>query len=263
MRPRYSQNFLIRTDIAQDIVKALELSPQDRVLEIGPGRGILTEILIQSKAKISAVEIDRDLFNILSYKWKTSLALVNQDFLDADLDRLFPEPGPVKVVGNLPYAVTSPILQKVLSWPRWSTAVFMVQKEVGERLKARPGTKDYGVLTVSVQSRASADKILDVPASAFKPAPKVQSSVLKLTPLPNPAFDPSQETIFFKAVKGCFAHRRKMAANSLAQALGIETPEAREALKRADLDPTARGEDYSIADFVRLARVLYNNSDAT
>ncbi len=259
MGTKYSQNFLVRDDIAADIVGALDLSREDTVLEIGPGRGVLTRILLKSGADLTAVEIDRSLAVALENQFRQSrLKLITADFLETNLETIFSQDAGVKVVGNLPYAVTSPILQKVLAWNAWSVAVFMVQKEVGERLLASPKTKAYGILTVSVQSRASVEKVMDVPAAAFSPVPKVESMVLRLRPLKNAAFSPEEETIFFKAVKAAFAHRRKMAGNSLARALGIPTSVARGALEACGLSPTDRAEDFSVQDFVRLSRVLYN-----
>ncbi len=257
MRPKYSQNFLVRPGIAEGIVAAMNLLAGDEVLEIGPGRGILTQILLDHGASVTAVEIDPSLAGTLQARWKSSFRLINSDFLDINLHEIFPDISKkIKVIGNLPYAVTSPILQKVMAWNGWSSSVFMVQKEVAERIRSMPGNKSYGVLTVSVQAKCRAEKVFDVPPEAFRPVPKVDSSVLRLTPLERPKISPQNEEKFFKAVKACFAQRRKMAANSLAGALNLTAEQARQALLKAHLSPTARAETYSVDDFVRLSEVL-------
>src|SRR3989338_3444902 len=261
MRPRFSQNFLVRADIARAIVRALEIAPVDSVLEIGPGRGILTQTLLKEADSVTAVEIDAEISQGLEQRWGdyARFRVIRGDFLQVKLAEIFESPAKkVKVIGNLPYAVTSPILQKVLEWPLWSSAVFMVQKEVADRIRAKPGTKNYGVLTVSVQSRCRVEKVMKVSPYAFRPVPKVESTVLRLSPLNQALFGSAEEEIFFKPVKAAFAHRRKTAANSMADALDISAEEARNALQRSNLSPTARGETFSVEDFARLARILYN-----
>lgn len=259
MKPKLSQHFLIRPEIAEKIVAALDLAPEDPVLEIGPGRGILTAALLKAGARVTAVEIDDGLSDALEERWKkeSRFRLIRSDFLNILFDQITMSPGKkMKVIGNLPYAVTSPILQKVLQWRRWSRAIFMVQKEVAERLAAKPGKKDYGVLTVSVQSRCAVEKVLDVSRGAFKPPPRVDSTVVRVTPLPQPLFEAQEEIPFFRTVKAAFAHRRKMAANSLAEGLGISTQQIRGALLACNLPGTARAEVFSVQDFVRLSRTL-------
>ena len=260
MGTRYSQNFLVQSSIAQKIVGELGIKPGDSVLEIGPGRGILTDILLRENARLTVVEIDSLLAETLSKKWAAhaSFRVIHSDFLDMKLPQdLGDLNGKIKIIGNLPYAVTSPILQKILEWSGWDLAVFMVQKEVADRICSAPGSKDYSVLTVSVQSRSSAEKTFNVAPGAFKPPPKVMSSVIRLKPLAEPRFAPDEEGIFFATAKAAFAQRRKMAANSLANSLKISAESARSALLRCGLSPTARAETFSVDDFARLARILH------
>jgi len=207
---------------------------------------------------VTAVEIDALLAEALEERWrgKAGFRVIRKDFLDLALSDLSFPGGKIDVIGNLPYAVTSPILQKVLEWPHWRRAVFMVQKEVADRIRSKPGSKDYSVLTVSVQSRASVEKLFDVAPGSFKPAPKVTSTVIRLTPLQKPLFAPEEEGMFFRTAKAAFAQRRKMAVNSISRTLKIPPDKAREALTRCGLSPTARAETISVGDFARLARVL-------
>ena len=174
-----------------------------------------------------------------------------------DLDRAL-KPKRFKVIGNLPYAVVSPILQKLLAWNSWTVAVVMTQKEVADRILSGPGTKDYGVLSVSVQSRCRIEKVCKVSRYAFRPVPKVESTVLKLIPLPKPAFNKEEEKRFFAVVKAAFAHRRKTILNSLTRALKLPQSALRDGLEKCGLSPGARAETVSVEDFKRLSDILYN-----
>ena len=261
MRTRLSQNFLVNLSVAAQIVEGMNLSKDDPVLEIGPGRGILTQILIEKTGSLTVAEIDPKLSANLLTRWggRETFRLIQGDFLELDLNHAFPgTQKKIKVIGNLPYAVTSPILQKIIAWKGWSEAVFMVQKEVGERIRSEPGSKDYGVLTVSVQASCRVEKILDVSNQAFWPVPKVQSSVLKLVPLPQRIFAPEEETFFFRTVKAGFAQRRKAILNSRGRALNIPPEKIKLALKTCGISRTARAETVPVQDFARLSRILYN-----
>ncbi len=247
-------------NIAGRCIAALDLDGADDVLEIGPGRGILTGKLLENAGKVVAVEIDPALVLNLRSKfaeWR-SFDLVQQDFLSVDLESLRFAGPPAKVIGNLPYAVVSPIIQKVLAWRKWSRAVFMVQKEVGERMLAGPGSKTYGILSIAVQSQCIPKKLFHVPRGCFKPAPNVESMVLELKPLATPLFDRAREAEFFRIVKGAFAHRRKTLLNSLEYALETPPHMIVSALQDAKLSPKVRAETLSIDDFIRLSNVLYN-----
>lgn len=264
MRTRWSQNFLVDKNIARLCVQALDPGPADPVLEIGPGRGAITGLLLEKTRNLTAVEIDPALCRDLREKFGSGngFFLHEGDILDASQEDLpaAREDG-CKIIGNLPYAVVSPILQKILSWKRWSVAVFMVQKEVGERITARPGSRDYGILSVSVQSRSRCEKAFNVSRTCFRPVPKVESSVIKLRPLQSSVFDPDREKLFFTVVRGSFSHRRKTVLNSLSRSLKMPGSRIREALVRSGLAPEARAETFSVADFNRLSENLYNEGD--
>jgi 16S rRNA (adenine1518-N6/adenine1519-N6)-dimethyltransferase len=263
MRPKWSQNFLVDKNIAKLCVKALDLTPDNEVLEIGPGKGVLTQLLVQQAKKVTAVEIDSELFTVLKDQFKSfkNFSVINQDFLDVRDWGLgvtpHLQPQPFKIIGNLPYAVVSPILQKVLSWSGWSMAVFMVQKEVGDRIMAQPGNKEYGILSVSVQSRSQVEKIRDVPSSCFKPAPKVTSTVLRLVPLLKPLVTPKNEEHFFRVLRGSFAQRRKKLVNSLSHSLDLPAAKIISALTHCNISVNARAETLSVLDFKHLSDILY------
>ena len=259
MRVKWSQNFLRDGNVARRCVEALNLGPQDAVLEIGAGRGILTDILVGLAGKVAAVEIDPSLSAELAKRFsdRENFHLIPQDFLEVSLEsHPVLKGGGFKVIGNLPYAVTSPILQKVLAWNGWRAAVFMVQKEVGERIMAAPGGKTYGVLSVSIQSRCAVEKVCGVSRHCFKPAPAVESMVLRLIPLEVPAFDPSGEKDFFRVVKAGFAQRRKTILNSLSHSLDLPSSTVRSALEKCGLKPQARAETLSLPDFKNLSQAL-------
>ncbi len=259
MRVKWSQNFLYDANIAGRCVKALELDHADEALEIGPGRGVLTSKLVQQAGKLVAVEIDPLLAANLRSKFSSwpDFTVINDDFLNVDLETLGFTRDKVRVIGNLPYAVVSPIIQKVLAWRRWERAVFMVQREVAERMLAAPGGKTYGILSIAVQSQCVARRLFHVPRGCFRPAPNVESTVIALKPLPAPLFDPQREAEFFKVVKGAFAHRRKTLLNSLEYALELPQAELAAAIEGAKLSSKARAETLSIDDFNRLSQVLY------
>jgi 16S rRNA (adenine1518-N6/adenine1519-N6)-dimethyltransferase len=260
MRTKWSQNFLADSNVARKCVAALDIHPDDSVLEIGPGKGALTEMILAQAGRVAAVEIDPELAGPLDERLRPTrkLTLFQSDFLDVDLESIFPDRANVKVIGNLPYAVTSPILQKVLAWPRWETGVFMMQKEVGDRIRAPEGGKDYSVLSVSVQSRCRAEKVFNVPRGCFNPQPQVESSVLKFTRFPRPLFDPAKEKEFFSVVKGSFAHRRKTIVNSLSMALGFPDERIQAALQAAGIPETNRAETVSVQNFVKLAEAMFH-----
>lgn len=257
MRVRWSQNFLVDKNMVRRCADALDLRPDENVIEIGPGRGILTEALVAKAAKVTGIEIDPSLCEFLRQKFagQTNFKLIHSDFLEIDFTKLS-ESKKIKLIGNLPYAVVSPILQKILKWRQWTTAVLMVQKEVGERILAPKDCKDYGILTISVQSQCRAEKVCIVSKSCFRPAPEVESMVLRLTPLAKPAFDPHNEAKFFRVVRAGFAHRRKTLLNSLMMALQLPAEQVRSALDRCGFPANIRGESLSISDFKRLSEIL-------
>ena len=261
MRVKWSQNFLIDKNIARKCADALEICEQDAVLEIGPGKGVLTEILLEKAGSLAAVEIDPELSGLLRAKFggRENFSLLNRDFLDVSLETELAasgKAGDFKVIGNLPYAVTSPIIQKVLGWRGWSRAVFMVQKEVGERMMAKPGGKDYGILSVSVQSKCNVEKVCLVSGSCFRPVPNVESIVLRLEPLQDPLVAGSEEEFFFRVVKSAFAHRRKTIINSMSHSPEFSAEDIGKALKKLDISPKARAETVSLIQFKMLSEAL-------
>ncbi len=259
MRPRWSQNFLANPGAARVCVQALDPVPGDAILEIGPGKGVLTRLLLEKSPNVTAIEIDPALCDFLrrKFEYMKGLRLVPGDFLEIDLDQLKNSGSEkYKVIGNLPYAVVSPILQKLLAWNGWSKAVLMMQKEVGERIMAEPGTKAYGILAISVQSRSRIGKVLQLSRHSFHPVPKVESVVLELSPLDRPLFQPSEEKAFFRVVKAAFSHRRKTLINSLQYDLDLPAPAILKAVEAAGLSPKARAETITLPEFKQLSEIL-------
>ncbi|GAB4145868.1 MAG: 16S rRNA (adenine(1518)-N(6)/adenine(1519)-N(6)) -dimethyltransferase RsmA [Cyanobacteria bacterium J069] len=264
-RKQFGQHWLRSDRALQQIVDAAGLSGSDRVLEIGPGTGILTRRLLPLAAAVVAVEIDRDLCKLLAKQLgeTPNFLLLQGDVLELDLDMLlanFPQfQQPNKVVANIPYNITGPILERLLGSiaapnPRpFDSIVLLLQKEVGDRLCASPSSKAYGALSVRVQYLAQCDRICDVPASAFQPPPKVDSVVVRLTPRPfiPAAADPRQ---LDQLVKLGFSTRRKMLRNTLQPAVDrdILVP----LLESLKLNPQARAEDLSVESWVALSNAL-------
>ena len=214
-KKRFGQHFLTSPAIVQRIVDAAEIRNGEAVLEIGPGKGVLTGPLLDKAGHLFAVEVDSELARALreSYAGDPRITVVERDFLDAELDSLIP--GRFKVVANLPYYITVPIIESLLVYKRRIDAiVVMVQREMAARMSARPGNRDYGSLSVFIQYHAAVETLFDVPPGAFFPPPKVTSSVIRLTPHPPPVAVPD-ETAFFAFVKKLFGTRRKMLRTTL------------------------------------------------
>jgi len=260
---RLGQHFLTDPGTVGRIIAAAAISPGEDVVEIGPGKGVLTRALLQAGAKVTAVELDARLCESLKKdcagfleESPPRLSLVRADFLKLDPAGL---PSPCAVVANLPYAVASPILQKILSGPGWTRAVLMFQKEVAERILARPGSRDYGVLTLSVLLKARAELVCGVPRAFFTPRPAVDSAVVRFDPLPRPPLPSGlSEEAFMSVVRAAFMHRRKRAANSLSRALKVPRERAEAALEEAGLPPHARAEEAPFEAFIRVAGALGN-----
>ncbi|CAK1230789.1 16S rRNA (adenine(1518)-N(6)/adenine(1519)-N(6))-dimethyltransferase RsmA [Fructobacillus fructosus] len=264
-KKKFGQNFLTDGNILSGIVQAADLTKEDLIVEIGPGIGGLTEYLARAAKKVLAFEIDPDMVKILAETLAPydNVQIVEQDVLEADLKTVlaesFGEKSAVKVVANLPYYITTPILLALLqAGIHWEKLVVMMQKEVADRLSAKPGTKEYGVLTVMLDYYASVAIALKVPAKAFNPAPNVDSAVVTLTPKPaeKPVDHPKQ---LFSLVKACFAHRRKSLWNNLLQRFGKEEAVKEgltQALQLAEIDPGIRAERLTLADFTRLYEAL-------
>lgn len=253
---KLGQHFLTDLGALEDIVRAAGVRPGDRVLEIGPGRGALTKPLLDAGATVVAVEADQEFAKALPGLLKTPdrLTVVDEDFLRFDLGTL--ASGPWLVVGNLPYAVGTAILQKALSWDRWTTATLMFQKEVALRAVSGTGGPDYGLLALSVKLRADAEIVLDLPPSAFRPRPKVDSAVVQFRRLETPRLPPEREKAFWRLAKAAFGQRRKMAAGVLAHALGRPRAEVEAAFAAAGIAPEARPEVIPFEAWAALAGSL-------
>ncbi|MFI5346015.1 MAG: 16S rRNA (adenine(1518)-N(6)/adenine(1519)-N(6))-dimethyltransferase RsmA [Elusimicrobiota bacterium] len=253
---KLGQHFLTDQGALQDIVRAAGVRPGDSVLEIGPGRGALTKPLLDAGAKVFAVEADDGFAAALpgSLKAPDRLTVVNEDFLRFDLSSL--GAGPWLVVGNLPYAVGTAILQKVLLWDKWTTATLMFQKEVALRAVSGTGGPDYGLLALSVKLRADAEVALELPPSAFRPRPKVDSAVVLFRRLETPRLPRENEKRFWTLAKTAFSQRRKMAASVLSKALGRPRAEVEAAFAAVGVAADARPEHVPFEAWAALAASL-------
>lgn len=252
-RKRFGQHFLCDQGIIHRIVQAIHPTPRDHLIEIGPGQGAMTLPLMKQAKALEVVELDRDLIEEMSSRVTPHGELVvhNQDVLTFDFTAAKRDPRLLRVVGNLPYNISTPLIFHLLDHaPVIHDMVFMLQKEVADRLAARPGTSDYGRLSVMVQYRCHVDVLFDVPPSAFYPPPKVDSSIIRLVPhttLPHPA---DNEALFESIVKLSFAQRRKTLRNNLKSLIRDSDWAA------LGIDPGLRAEVLSVADFVRIANAL-------
>lgn len=259
---RLGQNFLVNPGVLEKIIAAAELSPADAVVEIGPGVGALTARLAAAAGVVVAVELDRALVTLLKETLAyPNLAVVEGDALEVDFDTLVQVNGgrlPYKVVANLPYYITSPVLLRLLGGKfAVSLLVLMLQKEVALRLVARPGTKEYGSLSVLVRYRCEAELVANVSRGSFFPAPEVDSALVKLRVRPAPPVAVPDEELFFRVVRAAFGQRRKTLLNALAEAsFGLEKAEWRAVLNRAGIDPLRRGETLALDEFAALTRAL-------
>ena len=262
----FGQNFLTDTNILQKIVDTAEIDDQVNVIEIGPGIGALTEFLAERAAQVTAFEIDHRLVPILADTLRDfdNVTVVNEDILKVDLAqhiKNFKNPDlPIKVVANLPYYITTPILMHLIeSGIPFSEFVVMMQKEVADRISAQPNTKAYGSLSIAVQYYMTAKVAFIVPRTVFVPAPNVDSAILKMVRRPEPAVPVEDESFFFKVSKASFTHRRKTLWNNLTGYFG-KTEEVKDkltkALDQAGLSPSVRGEALSLAEFASLADAL-------
>jgi 16S rRNA (adenine1518-N6/adenine1519-N6)-dimethyltransferase len=258
-RKRFGQHFLERAWVTK-VVNAIDPTSEQTFLEIGPGRGALTRPLAARAGRVVGIEIDRDLAAALEQERIPNLRIVESDFLDVDLaTALREEPKPLRVAGNLPYNVSSPILFTLLATADdgrlFSDATLMLQKEVADRLTARPGSKDYGALAIQISLGADVDYLLTLPPGAFRPPPKVTSAVVRIRFRP-PAVDVGDARVFQRIVRGMFLQRRKTAANALkpvADSLGWSSAEL---LERAKVDGRLRPEALTLDDIARLSRAV-------
>jgi len=260
---KFGQNFLVDESILKTIIDCSELSKDDCVLEIGPGMGVMTQVLCEKAGRVLAVEIDRELIPILKVTLfgYENVKLINEDILKLDLKAVLEEnfgSTPVKIVANLPYYITTPIVMKLLEeGVNFKSITVMVQKEVGERLGATPGGKDYGAITVAVQYRCIPHKIMVVPPESFIPKPEVESMVVRLDARCEPPVTLKDEKMYFRVVKASFGQRRKTLINALtAGNLGKSKEELRAILRKSNIDEVRRGETLSLEEFARISNEL-------
>lgn len=254
MSKKLGQNFLIKRGIVDEIVHAAELTPGEPVLEVGPGIGTLTQGLAQSGADVTAIELDRRLLEVLDTTLASydNVRIVHGDVLKLDVPTIMNHK-PFKVVANLPYYITTPIIMSLLeSKLPIERLVVMVQKEVALRMVAKPGTKDYGALSVAVQYYTEPDIVLDVPPKSFLPAPAVTSSVIRCVLRDKPPVDVIDEKLFFRVVKAGFAQRRKTFANTM-KTTGLSKDRIEELLAKANIDGQRRGETFTLQEFADVA----------
>lgn len=258
-RKRFGQNFLRDQHVLDRIFNAAELQKGDRIMEIGPGAGALTNRLLETGLPVLAIEIDRDLGAALHQRADKNLSVVIGDVLRMNWAQLLTDP-PYKLIANLPYNVSSQILFRVLEHRRlFQRLVLMFQKEVGERLIAEAGSRDYGILSVLMQTWFEIDRVVKVPPRAFSPPPKVDSVVLRFIPLAGPRISVHDAELFSHLVRGAFAQRRKTLRNSLLGS-GWQAEQIDRAFARADIDCRRRGETLTLEEFGRLANALKTNA---
>jgi 16S rRNA (adenine1518-N6/adenine1519-N6)-dimethyltransferase len=248
-RKRFGQNFLADRGVVRQIIAAIEPRRDERIVEIGPGPGALTEPLLEHVARLDVIEIDRDIVRSLRMRFPSDSLHIHQgDALEFDFSAFGAN---IRVVGNLPYNISTPILFRLTEQAAWlRDGHFMLQREVVERMTAEPGSKDYGRLSVMLQYRWAVEALFDVPPTAFHPQPKVWSTVVRMIPYASPPHRAVDESMFADLVLRAFGQRRKTLRNALRELLA-----ARE-LEQLGIEPGARGETLGVAEFVRIANYL-------
>lgn len=256
IRKGLGQHFLSDPRILARIADALELTPADTVIEIGPGRGSLTEVLRQRAGTTIAVEYDRQLAALLRerYAGDARVRVVEADVLEVNLGELARVA--YKLVGNVPYYITTPILFHAMRPPRPERAVYLVQREVADRMAATAGQREYGALSANVQAFAQVESLFRVPAGAFHPPPKVESAVVRVTPLVSPVVGPDEERDYRQLVQSAFGLRRKQMRRVVRELYSMSPADAEAALAQAGIEPDARPETIAPPQFARLLRSL-------
>ena len=269
---KYGQNFLIDANILEKIIAAAGVNENDCVLEIGPGIGTMTQYLCENAREVVAVEIDKKLVPILEQDTLSAydnITIINEDILKVDINAIVQEKNngkPVKVVANLPYYITTPIIMGLFeSHVPLESITIMVQKEVAERMQVGPGTKDYGALSLAVQYYAKPEVMMTVPASCFMPRPNVDSAVIKLTRHDNQPVTVSDEKLMFDIIRASFNQRRKTLVNGLGNAAGLEIKKEQvsSALEKMGLSPAIRGEALTLGDFAVLTELLGKTDESS
>ncbi|MCH5272860.1 MAG: 16S rRNA (adenine(1518)-N(6)/adenine(1519)-N(6))-dimethyltransferase RsmA [Lachnospiraceae bacterium] len=262
---KFGQNFLIDEHVLEKIIRAAEITKDDCVLEIGPGIGTMTQYLCESAGKVIAVEVDKNLIPILTEDTLAAydnVKVINSDVLKLDLKKLAEEENggkPIKVVANLPYYITTPIIMGLFEAKvPLSSVTVMVQKEVAERMQAAPGSKDYGALSLAVQYYAKPYLAANVPPNCFMPRPNVGSAVIRLTLHENPPVEVTDEKLLFRIIRASFAQRRKTLVNGLtnSQELSFSKEEVAQALKSCAFPDAVRGEALTLQEFAQLSDAL-------
>jgi 16S rRNA (adenine1518-N6/adenine1519-N6)-dimethyltransferase len=265
-KKQLGQHFLVDSNIARRLVRSVGLSPEDLVLEIGPGRGALTQVLLETAHRVLAVDVDEELTDLLQAKFfqeisAEKLALIANDILKIDIAELLNNQGAqekVRVFGNLPYNIATAVIQHVLRFRgRTKDMTFMLQREVADRILSAPGRKQYGYLSVVVQYYCEAQRLFTLPPGVFRPVPKVYSTAVHLNCREQPAVEVISEQRFFELVSALFAERRKTVLNNLKRvASRYRVNDLERTLVETGIDPVRRAETLSLAEFARLANRL-------
>lgn len=261
---KFGQNFLIDTNVLNKIIDSAEITKDDCVLEIGPGIGTMTQYLAESAREVVAVEIDKALIPILKDTLSAydNVTVINDDILKVDINKLVQERNagkPIKVVANLPYYITTPIIMGLFeSGVPLQSITIMVQKEVADRMQVGPGTKDYGALSLAVQYYAEPKVVANVPPNCFIPRPNVGSAVIRLTRYEKPPVEVKDEKHMFALIRASFNQRRKTLVNGLGNApeLGLSKEKVAAVLEQLGYSPTVRGETFTLEEFARLSNQL-------
>ena len=261
---KYGQNFLVSPDILEEIIEAAQVTKEDFVLEIGPGIGTMTQYLCEAARAVVAVEIDTNLIPILkdTLSEYNNVEVLNEDILKVDIAKLAEEKNggkPIKVVANLPYYITTPIIMGLFeSHVPIDSITIMVQKEVADRMQAGPGKKDYGALSLAVQYYSHPEIVVNVPPSCFMPQPKVGSSVISLKRYEKPVVEVEDEKLMFKIIRASFNQRRKTLANGLNNfgGMGLTKEQIQQSIEALGVPVNVRGEALSLEQFAQLSNII-------
>lgn len=267
---KFGQNFLIDTHVLEKIIEESGITKDDFVLEIGPGIGTMTQYLCENAREVAAVEIDKNLIPILADTLSAydNVEVINDDILKVDINKLAEEKNggkPIKVVANLPYYITTPIIMGLFeSHVPVESITVMVQKEVADRMQEGPGSKEYGALSLAVQYYAKPEIVVNVPPSCFMPQPKVGSAVIRLTRHSEPPVTVKSEKLLFQVIRASFNQRRKTLANGLANygAFGLPKEELQACIEELGVPVNIRGEALSLEQFAQLSNIIYDHRSA-
>lgn len=260
---KFGQNFLIDTYVLENIIEESHITKDDCVLEIGPGIGTMTQYLCENARQVIAVEIDKSLIPILkdTLSEYDNVEVINEDILKVDINRICEEYNqgrPIKVVANLPYYITTPIIMGLFeSHVPLESITIMVQKEVADRMQCGPGSKEYGALSLAVQYYASPEIVQLVPPNCFMPRPNVGSAVIRLTRYNQPPVSVDDEAFMFRVIRASFNQRRKTLVNGLQSgSLGVTKEDIQDAIAQMELSPTIRGEALTLEQFAQLSNII-------